>query len=66
MKKTQEERNIQIHLCSSYFICNLGTTVLLPCLAMLQRVSKSYKGHQISEKFNTNEEVNISVPKKGN
>ena len=33
------------------------TTVLLPCLVMLQRVSRSYKGHQISEKFDTNEEV---------
>ena len=33
------------------------TTVLLPCLMMLQRVSRSYKGHQISEKYNTNEEV---------
>ena len=34
-----------------------GTTVLLPCLVMLQRVSRSYKGHQISEKIDTNEEV---------
>ena len=33
------------------------TTVLLPCLVMLQRVSRSYKGNQISEKFDTNEEV---------
>jgi hypothetical protein len=33
------------------------TTVSLPCLVMLQRVSRSYKGHQISEKFDTNEEV---------
>ena len=37
--------------------CNLITTVSLPCLVMLQRVSRSYKGHQISEKFDTNEEV---------
>ena len=36
---------------------NVDTTVLLPCLVMLQRVSRSYKGHQISEKFDTNEEV---------
>ena len=33
-----------------------GTTVLLPCLVMLQRVSQTYKGHQISEKFDSNEE----------
>ena len=31
-----------------------NTTVSLPGLVMLQRVSKSYKGHQISEKFDTN------------
>ena len=35
----------------------IGTTVLLPRLVMLQRVSRSYKGQQISEKFYTNEEV---------
>ena len=34
-----------------------STTVSLSCLVMLQRVSRSYKGHQISEKFDTNEEV---------
>ena len=33
------------------------TTVLMPCLAMLQRVRIDYKGHQISEEFDTNEEV---------
>ena len=40
-----------------------GTTVLLPCLVMLQRVSRSYKGHQISEKFDTNEEVKWNLLK---
>jgi hypothetical protein len=35
----------------------IDTNVSLPCLVMLQRVSRSYKGHQISEKFDTNEEV---------
>ena len=34
-----------------------STTVSLPCLVMLQRESRSFKGHQISEKFDTNEEV---------
>ena len=38
-----------------------NTTVLLLCLVMLQRVSRSYKGHQISEKFDTNEEVNYLI-----
>jgi hypothetical protein len=28
---------------------------------MLQRVSRSYKGHQISEKFDTNEEVKLNL-----
>ena len=37
------------------------TTVSLPCLVMLQRVSRSYKGHQISEKFDTNEEVKLNL-----
>ena len=41
----------------SFFGGEGGTTVSLPCLVMLQRVSRSYKGHQISEKFDTNEEV---------
>ena len=36
---------------------NRPTTVLLPCLMMLQRVSRSNKGHLISEKFDTNENV---------
>ena len=39
------------------YLSRSGTTVLLPCLVMLQRVSRSYKGHQISKKFDTNEEV---------
>ena len=33
------------------------TTVLMPCLVMLQRVRIDYKGHQIAEEFDTNEEV---------
>ena len=33
---------------------SLVTTVLLPCLLMLQRVSIIYKGHHISEKCDTN------------
>ena len=36
---------------------NPCTTVLLPCLLMLQRVGRSYKVHQTSEKFCNNEEV---------
>ena len=42
-----------IRICASVQV----TTVSLPCLVMLQRVSRSYKGHQISEKFDTNKEV---------
>ena len=40
-----------------YLVSGRCTTVLLPCLVMLQRVGKIYKGYQISEKFDTNEEV---------
>ena len=32
---------------------------LLPCFVMLQRVSSSYKGHQILEKFDTNKKVKL-------
>jgi hypothetical protein len=32
---------------------------------MLQRVSLSYKGHQISEKFDTNEEVTWNLVASG-
>ena len=33
------------------------TTVWVPCLVMLQRVSRSYKGNQILEKCDCNEEA---------
>ena len=45
------------YLNSSKYPKGFFTTVLLPCLVLLQRVSRSYKGNQISEKFDTNEEV---------
>jgi hypothetical protein len=38
-----------------------GTTVSLPCLVMLQRVSRSNKGHHIWEKFDTNVEVKLNL-----
>ena len=44
-----------------HFLRQLLKTVLLPCLVMLQIVSKRYKGHQISEKFVTNEDVGLNV-----
>ena len=37
------------------------TTVLLPCLGMLQIVSRSYKGQQISQNLVTNEEVKFNL-----